>query len=110
MGSRSACCWEMPENIPGPPYILLLCKPRCHARASAARTPHLFTPLSLTHTMNALLQDNNAAQNQVSAADSITLGQLKAMVGTVQKPKVRAAVCFASPVRSTGVICAAIPL
>ncbi|KJA24554.1 hypothetical protein HYPSUDRAFT_136073 [Hypholoma sublateritium FD-334 SS-4] len=37
--------------------------------------------------MNALLQDNNGNQNQVSAADSITLGQLKAMVGTVQKPK-----------------------
>lgn len=60
--------------------------------------------------MNALLQDNNANQNQVSAADSITLGQLKAMVGTVQKPKVSAATCFQSPVRSTGVICAAIPL
>jgi len=40
--------------------------------------------------MNNILQDNNANPNQASPADSITLGQLKAMVGTVQKPKV----CF----------------
>ncbi|KDR83412.1 hypothetical protein GALMADRAFT_235517 [Galerina marginata CBS 339.88] len=33
------------------------------------------------------LQDNNGNMNQLSPADSITLGQLKAMVGTVQKPK-----------------------
>ncbi|PPQ92380.1 hypothetical protein CVT25_008730 [Psilocybe cyanescens] len=37
--------------------------------------------------MNISLQDNNGNMNQPSAADSITLGQLKAMVGTVQKPK-----------------------
>lgn len=42
--------------------------------------------------MNNILQDNNANPNQASPADSITLGQLKAMVGTVQKPKV----CFLS--------------
>ena len=35
--------------------------------------------------MNVPLQDNNG---QPSSADSITLGQLKAMVSTVQKPKV----------------------
>ncbi|KAF8204897.1 hypothetical protein BJ912DRAFT_1018161 [Pholiota molesta] len=34
-----------------------------------------------------MLQDSNGNLNQTSPADSITLGQLKAMVGTVQKPK-----------------------
>uniref|UniRef100_A0A8H7XWJ5 N1221-domain-containing protein n=1 Tax=Psilocybe cubensis TaxID=181762 RepID=A0A8H7XWJ5_PSICU len=37
--------------------------------------------------MNISLQDANGNMNQPSSADSITLGQLKAMVGTAQKPK-----------------------
>jgi hypothetical protein len=43
--------------------------------------------------MSTQSQDNVCISNQQNGLDSITLGQLKAMVGSVPKPKVKLVEC-----------------
>ena len=65
----------------------IICLVQSHLLSKSLLPRADFTVRNVAARMNNILQDNNNL-NQASPADSITLGQLKAMVGTVQKPKV----------------------